>query len=91
MTPTLWAIVAVIAIWVLFSGGSPLVKSIVYRALFVAWAFVMVLATIAAFNNYGLGPAVLAFWGLTLSWYLLIGPMVAMVLSFRRNPREITT
>ncbi len=91
MTPAIWVTLAVIAIWVLFSGGSPVIKSILYRALFVAWAFGMVLATFAAYESYGLGPAVLAFWALTLSWYLLIGPMASMLLSFRRNPSEITT
>jgi hypothetical protein len=81
---------AVVALWVLFSGGTPVIKFIVYRVLFVAFAAVSAMFTVQTFNASGLGPAVLVAGALIVSWSMFIGPMVSGVLGFRKNPKELS-
>ncbi|MDH4379120.1 MAG: hypothetical protein QE263_04355 [Vampirovibrionales bacterium] len=80
---------AVVALWVLFSGGTPVVKFIVYRVLFVAFAAGAAMFTVQTFNASGLGPAVLVAGALVVAWSLFVGPMASGLLGFRKNPKEL--
>lgn len=80
---------AVVALWVLFSGGTPVVKFIVYRVLFVAFTVGATLFTVQTFNASGLGPAILVAGALLVAWSMFVGPMVSGFLGFRKNPKEL--
>lgn len=91
MTLTAWIALAVIAAWVLFSGGSPVLKFIVYRLLFVVFAAAAVVGTYLMHQQFGLGPAVLTVLAIVVAWFAVIGPMISMPLYFRKNPRKLQT
>lgn len=81
--------IAVVALWVLFSGGSPVIKFIVYRVLFVAFAAVSAMFTVQTFNASGLGPAILVAGALVVAWAMFVGPIISGVLGFRKNPKQL--
>lgn len=86
-----WLAIAVVALWVFLSGGSPVVKCILYRALFVCYVVGCVMATMAVYGWVGLGPALLTSIGLFIVWAMLIGPMVAMLMNLRKNPKQLAS
>lgn len=85
MTNTI-AIVAtiILALWVLFSGGTPFWKHLLFRVSFMGWGVVSYLVAHNVMEHYGIAPAVIAFIGLFLSWQIIVGPIIIQLLSMRR-------
>jgi hypothetical protein len=84
-----WIALGVIALWVLFSGGTPALKFILYRLLFVLFVAASAIGTIYMYQQSGIGAAILTVMGLTVLWSVLIGPLISMPLYFRKNPKEL--
>ena len=91
MTPSVMMLLAVVvvALWVLFSGGTPAIKFIIYRAVFVAFAVVASVFTVQTFSASGMGPAILVAIALTVAWSMFVGPIVSTILNFRKNPKKL--
>lgn len=85
MTNTIMIIATVfIALWVLFSGGQPFWKHILFRLCFVGWGFLAFGVMQNVIAQYGIAPAVLTALGALLLWNLLIGPIIIAILNMRR-------
>lgn len=84
MTNTLIIIASLfIGLWVLFAGGQPYWKHLLFRLGFVGWGFLAFGLMQGVISNYGVAPAIITFIAALLLWNLLIGPIFVALLHMR--------